>query len=69
MRGLWVGPTITVAYITLWYNFIIWRMDWKGLIREIKERSAKEELVRKQLSFERQQSEQADDSFKKDSLN
>lgn len=65
-RGLWWGPTLAVAYNTLWYNVIIYRMDWPKLITEIKERREKEEEIRKQLEIERQEQEADNDEFKRE---
>ena len=33
LKGLWWGPTIAVAYNTLWYNIIIYRINWPELIK------------------------------------
>jgi len=65
-RGLWWGPTLAVAYNTLWYNVIILRMDWPTLIAEIKERRAKEEEIRKQLEIEQLEQEANNDEFKRE---
>ena len=35
IRGLWWGPTLAVAYNTIWYNIIIARINWPELIGEI----------------------------------
>ena len=34
--GLWVGPTVAVAFNTICYNIIIVCMDWEKLIKSIK---------------------------------
>ena len=56
-RGLWWGPTVAVAYNTLWYNVIILRMDWPKLIKEIQERREAEEKIREELALERAEQE------------
>lgn len=38
IRGLWVGPTVAVAFNSVMYNIIISCMNWKELITGIKER-------------------------------
>ena len=48
-RGLWWGATLAVAYNTLWYNIIIFRIDWYGLIKGIREREAEEKRIRLEL--------------------
>eukprot|EP00353_Schmidingerella_taraikaensis_P007189 CAMPEP_0185580444 /NCGR_PEP_ID=MMETSP0434-20130131/16533_1 /TAXON_ID=626734 ORGANISM="Favella taraikaensis, Strain Fe Narragansett Bay" /NCGR_SAMPLE_ID=MMETSP0434 /ASSEMBLY_ACC=CAM_ASM_000379 /LENGTH=138 /DNA_ID=CAMNT_0028198711 /DNA_START=1004 /DNA_END=1420 /DNA_ORIENTATION=+ len=42
LRGLWVGPTVAVAYNTICYNLIIARIDWVSLIKDMKLREKKE---------------------------
>ena len=51
VRGLWWGPTLAVAYNTIWYNLIIFRIDWKDLIRGIKERELAEKKLREELAL------------------
>lgn len=34
IQGLWVGPTVAVAYNTLMYSILINRMDWDKLIED-----------------------------------
>ena len=46
-RGLWVGPTVAVAFNTLAYNIIICFIDWHKLIKELKEREKQEDELRK----------------------
>ena len=41
---------MAVAYNTLWYNVIIFRIDWKELIRGIKERELAENKLREELA-------------------
>ena len=62
-RGLWWGPTVAVAYNTLWYNVIILRMDWPKLIKEIQERREAEEKIREELALERAEQETCEDDF------
>ena len=38
VRGLWWGPTLAVAFNTIMYNIIIWRLDWVQVIRKAIER-------------------------------
>lgn len=62
IRGLWWGPTFATLYNTIWYNLIIFRMDWPKLIAGIIEREEKEEQVRKELEQQRLlQKSQSDD--------
>ena len=49
---------MAVAYNTLWYNIIIFRIDWPELIKGIKEREAAEKKLREELALQ-------DDEFKK----
>ena len=63
IRGLWWGPTLATAYNTLWYNVIIFRIDWPALIRENKERKAKEIALREELK--RQEALEQGDDFEK----
>ena len=49
---------MAVAYNTLWYNVIIFRIDWKELIRGIKERELAENKLREELA-------QKNDDFQK----
>ena len=49
---------MAVAYNTLWYNIIIFRIDWKELIKGIKEREAAEKKLREELALQ-------DDEFNK----
>ena len=51
---------MAVAYNTLWYNVIIFRIDWKELIRGIKEREQAENKLRDELA-------QKNDDFQKTS--
>ena len=53
VKGLWWGPTIAVAYNTIWYNVIISRIDWPALLKDLKERDEKEKQVRDELARER----------------
>ena len=62
VRGLWWGPTLAVAYNTIWYNVIIFRIDWVELIRGIKERELAEKKLREELTL---QNAQQDDDFQK----
>ena len=64
VRGLWVGPTVAVAWNTLCYNVIIWRIDWPSLIRSIKERNENEAKLREELAREHEKSLQGDDDYK-----
>ena len=52
LRGLWIGPTIAVAYNTICYNIIIACIDWKELVRGIKQRELDEQELRKKLAEE-----------------
>ena len=54
VRGLWWGPTLATAYNTLWYNFIIFTIDWPRLIQETKDRVAAEKKLREELQLEEQ---------------
>lgn len=63
IRGLWWGPTLATLYNTLWYNFIIYRINWPELIQGIKEREAKEEQVRKELAEQKLLEESKNDDF------
>ena len=51
---------MAVAYNTFWYNVIIFRIDWKELIRGIKERELVEKLLREGL-----EQQENTDSYKK----
>ena len=41
---------MAVAYNTFWYNVIIFGIDWKELIRGIKERELAENKLREELA-------------------
>ena len=34
IRGIWIGPTTSVFFITCAYHLIVIRTDWQSLIRE-----------------------------------
>lgn len=40
--GLWVGPTVAVAFNTIFYNVMIAFIDWKKLITGNKQREEME---------------------------
>ena len=63
VRGLWGGPTLATAYNTIWYNFIIFRIDWKELIRGVKEREMEEKRLREEIW--KVQDENTDSDYKK----
>ena len=50
---------MAVAYNTLWYNIIIFRIDWPDLIRGIKDRELAEKKLREELALQ-------NDDFKKE---
>ena len=45
-RGLWWGPAIACASNTILYNIIVFRINWKELISEVKQREEKEAIMR-----------------------
>ena len=53
LRGLWWGPTLAVTYNTIWYNIIIYRIDWPELIRSVREREQVEKKLREELAAQR----------------
>ena len=61
LRGLWIGPTIAVAYNTVMYNIIIACIDWKELVRGIKQREVEEQELRKRLAEENAQKSNSDE--------
>ena len=38
VRGLWVGPVVACAYLTIMYNILIFCINWPSLYEEIRER-------------------------------
>ena len=37
IKGIWVGPTLSVIFITLAYQMIVYLTDWQKLFEEQKE--------------------------------
>ena len=62
LRGLWIGPTIAVAYNTVFYNIIIACIDWPALVKDIKQRERDEMELRKKLA-EAEAAKTTDDGF------
>ena len=44
--GLWIGPTVACAYLTICYSLLIACLDWEALFEEIRERKSRENEVR-----------------------
>ena len=53
IRGIWIGPSFAVAFLTLTYNLIIAKIDWKQLIEAIEERTRIENETKERLEKER----------------
>ena len=45
VRGLWVGPVVACAYLTIMYNILIFCINWPSLYEEIRERRRVENAV------------------------
>ena len=52
IKGIWVGPTFAVAFLSLAYNLMIASIDWRELIYEIEERTRIENEVKEKLKRE-----------------
>lgn len=45
--GLWIGPTVACAYLTVMYNVLIACIDWNKVFAEIREKETMKELKEK----------------------
>ena len=43
IRGIWMGPTIAVCFLTITYMIIFSKIDWLNLIQKAKEQRAKDQ--------------------------
>ena len=42
IRGIWMGPTLAVAFLTVTYMIIFSNVNWQDLIQKSKEQRAKD---------------------------
>ena len=49
VKGLWWGPVVACAYLTLMYNILLVCVNWDSLYDEIEQRKNKENAVRAKL--------------------
>ena len=47
--GLWIGPTVACAYLTIVYNILIACINWPDLFKEIRERRDTENAERNRI--------------------
>jgi multidrug resistance protein, MATE family len=50
LNGLWVGPTVACAYLTLCYVLLIARVDWYKLVEQIRQRKEEENRIKEELA-------------------
>ena len=54
IRGIWIGPTCSGAFLTVCYNIMIKRINWKELIETIAERTRVENEMKERLKKEQE---------------
>ena len=47
--GLWIGPTVACAYLTVMYNVLIACIDWNKVFTEIRSRRDNERIEREKI--------------------
>ena len=64
LNGLWVGPTVACAYLTLCYILLIARVDWHKLVEQIRARKEEEKRIKEDLARAHAESQNTDDNFR-----
>ena len=59
--GIWLGPTVSVAFTFVCYNILISKVDWPQLFKEVRERRANDQRKREEL--EAKAAAKKDDDF------
>lgn len=45
IKGIWIGPTVSVFFITCAYQVIVMKTDWQNLIKEAEKQRAEAKKV------------------------